>query len=97
MRWTPPAQFSDRTPLNPLTDLNNYEIYVKESRQFTDVDPPSAIVAAVDPGTHQLTTTFNLANLGPFLQRGITYYVSMRSVAMDGLKSDFSAPAAFSF
>jgi hypothetical protein len=94
--WAPPATFSDGTPLNPAADLSNYEIFVKETGSFSDADTPTAIVSAVDPGTHQVTTTFNLANLGPFLQKGVNYYVSMRAVALDGLKSGFSTPASFS-
>jgi hypothetical protein len=94
--WAPPATFSDGTPLNPATDLSSYEIFVKESGSFSDADMPMAIVSAVDPATHQTTTSFNLANLGPFLQTGVTYYVSLRAVSLDGLKSAFSAPASFS-
>jgi hypothetical protein len=94
--WSPPATFSDGTPLNPTADLSNYEIFVKESGSFSEADTPTAIVSAVDPQTNQVTTSFNLANLGPFLQKGVTYYVSMRAVALDGLKSAFSAPASFS-
>jgi hypothetical protein len=69
---------------------------VKESGSFSEADTPTAIVSAVDPQTNQVTTSFNLANLGPFLQKGVTYYVSMRAVALDGLKSGFSTPASFS-
>ena len=94
--WAPPATFSDGTPLEASVDLSNYEVFVKESSAFSDADSPTAIVSAVDPATQQLTTSFNLANLGPFLQKGVTYYVSMRAVALDGLKSGFSAPASFS-
>jgi hypothetical protein len=94
--WAPPSTFADGTPLNPAVDLSNYEIFVKETGSFSDADTPTAIVSAVDPGTHQVTTSFNLANLGPYLQKGVSYYVSMRAVALDGLKSAFSAPASFS-
>jgi hypothetical protein len=94
--WSPPATFSDGTLLNPAADLSNFEIIVKETGSFSDADTPTAIVSAVDPWTHQVTTSFNLANLGPYLQKGVTYYVSMRAVALDGLKSGFSTPASFS-
>jgi hypothetical protein len=69
---------------------------VKESGSFSDADTPTAIISAFDTLTQQVTTSFNLANLGPFLQKGVTYYVSMRAVALDGLKSGFSTPASFS-
>jgi hypothetical protein len=94
--WAPPATFSDGTPLNPAADLSNYEMFVKESGFFSDADTPTAIVSAFDPWTQQVTTSFNLANLGPFLQKGVIYYVSMRAVALNGLKSGFSTPASFS-
>lgn len=94
--WAPPATFSDGARLNPTADLSSYEVFVKESAAFSDADSPTAIVSAVDPATNQVTTSFNLANLGPFLRTGVTYYVSMRAVALDGLKSGFSAPAPFS-
>ena len=83
--------------MNPMMDLNGFEIYVNESGTFADTDTPNAVVSAVDPSTHTLTTSFNLANLAPNLSRGIPYQVSMRAVAVTGLKSDFSPPASFSF
>ena len=45
----------------------------------------------------RFTLAFDLANLGPYLSPGVTYYVSIRAVAIPGLKSGFSAAAAFSF
>ncbi|MCL5883933.1 MAG: hypothetical protein M1377_01025 [Deltaproteobacteria bacterium] len=83
--------------MNPLTDLDGFEIYVNESGSFSDGDTPDAVVSAVDPVTHTLTTSFNLANLSPYLSKGIAYRVSMRAVAITGLKSDFSPQASFSF
>lgn len=97
LSWAAPASYTDNTQLNPLTDLDGFEIYVNESGSFTDADTPTAVVSAVDPGTSTLTTSFNLANLGPYLSKGINYQVSMRAVATSGLKSDFSPPASFSF
>ena len=97
LSWAAPESYTDNTQLNPLTDLDGFEIYVNESGSFTDADTPTAVVSAVDPGTHTLTTSFNLANLGPYLSKGINYQVSMRAVATSGLKSDFSPPASFSF
>ena len=83
--------------MNPLADLDGFEIYVNESGSFAATDTPMAVVRAVDPVAQTLTTSFNLANLGSYLSRGITYRVSMRAVALTGLKSDFSPPASFSF
>ncbi len=97
LSWAAPDSYTDSSSLNPVTDLDGFEIYVNESGSFNNGDIPNAIVSAVDPQTHTLTTSFNLANLGPYLSRGIVYRVSMRAVAITGLKSDFSPPASFSF
>lgn len=97
LSWAAPGSYTDNTSLNPATDLDGFEIYVNESGSFSNGDIPNAVVSAVDPQTHTLTTSFNLANLGPYLSRGIAYRVSMRAVAVTGLKSDFSPSASFSF
>lgn len=97
LSWAAPESYTDNTTLNPLTDLSEYEIYVNESGSFTDTDTPNAVVSVVDTTTHTLTSSFNLANLSPYLSEGVAYQVSMRAVAVTGLKSDFSPPASFSF
>lgn len=97
LSWAAPQSYTDNSSLNPVTDLEGYEIYVNESGSFANTDTPSAVVSAVDPVTRTLTSSFNLANLGSYLSKGITYQVSMRAVALTGLKSDFSPPASFSF
>jgi hypothetical protein len=97
LSWVPPSSYTDSTPLNPIADLDVFEIYVKTNGSFSAVDTPMAALPAVDPGSGQLATSFNLANLGPYLTRGVTYFVSIRTVAKNTLKSDFSAPASFSF
>ena len=90
LSWEPPTSYVDTTAMNPVTDLDRFEIYVKESDSFTNTDSPLAAVSAV-------TTSFNLANLGSHLTVGPHYYVSLRAVALTGLKSDFSPPVSFSF
>lgn len=97
VRWVPPTTYTDSTPLNPATDLDSFEIYVKTTGPFTVGDSPLALVSAIDPGTGQIATSFNLANLSPFLSLGVQYQVSLRAVAWTGAKSDFSSPASFSF
>jgi hypothetical protein len=97
LSWAAPVSYTDSSSLNPMTDLDAYEIYVNQSGSFTDSDTPSAVVAAVDTTTHTLATSFNLANLGPYLSKGVVYRVSMRAVAITGLKSNFSPSASFSF
>jgi hypothetical protein len=96
MAWAPPDSYTDNTSLNPLEDLDKYEIYVKESGPFTDADTPIAVIDVDDPVTHNLNTSYNLANLAN-LSKGVVYRVSMRAVAVIGVKSDFSTPASFSF
>jgi hypothetical protein len=97
LSWSPPSQYIDGTPLNPVTDLDRFEIYIKEDGIFSDTDNEMATVSAIDPGTGQPATSFNLANLSPFLSQGVTYYVSIRTVALNGMKSGFSPGATFSF
>ena len=97
LSWEPPTSYVDASSMNPVTDLDRFEIYVNESGSFADSDSPMAAVRAVDPATHNLTTSFNLANLSPHVTLGPHYYVSLRAVALTGLKSDFSPPVSFSF
>ena len=96
LNWDAPTSYADGSPLNPLLDLDRFEVHVNVSGSFSDGAVPQAILSAVDPATHQLTSSFNLANI-PALTRGIQYRVSLRAVALTGIKSDFSPPASFSF
>lgn len=95
LRWNPPSTFADQTPLDPARDLKDYAIYVNETGSFMPADPPTAIVAAVDPATGKLITSFDLANLGPFLTANKKYYISMQSVSITGATSEFSPAASF--
>lgn len=97
LSWEPPTSYVDTTAMNPVTDLDRFEIYVNESGSFTDADTPMAALSAVDPATHKATTSFDLANLSPHVTVGPQYHVSLRAVALTGLKSDFSPPVSFSF
>lgn len=97
LSWAPPSAYTDGTPLDPITELDSFEIYVKESGPFTGSDSPLALVGAVNPSTGQLVTTFNLANLAPYITLGVQYQVGLKAVAITGAKSDFSSPATFSF
>ncbi len=96
LRWAPPQQYTDGTPLNPVTDLESFEVYVKEANSFTSGDSPAALVSAVDQKTGSLNTSFDLSNLSAFLSKGVSYYVSLRAVARNGDKSAFSSAASFS-
>ncbi len=97
LSWQPPSAYADGTTLNPTTDLADFEIYVNETGHFSDSDSPTAVVAAVDSATGDPVTSFNLANLGPFLAVGVQYEVSMRAVSTTGAKSNFCPPGSFSF
>ena len=97
LSWEPPTSYVDKTSMDPVTELDRFEIYVNESGSFTDTETPLAAVSAVNKATHSLATSFNLANIGPPLTVGPHYYVSLRAVALTGLKSDFSPPVSFSF
>jgi len=97
LTWSPPSQYTNGTPLNPATDLERFEIYIKENGTFSDTDNEMAAVSATISGTGQPATSFDLANLSPFLSQGVTYYVSIRTVALNGMQSGFSPAAPFSF
>jgi len=97
LSWNPPSQYTDGSPLDPGTDLDSFEIYINENGSFSNADNEMAAVSAIDSGSGQPTTTFDLSNLAPFLSQGVTYHVSIRTVALNGLKSDFSPGATFSF
>ncbi len=97
LSWSPPSAYTDNTPLNPVAELDSFEVYVNTSGSFSNADAPLAYVQAVDPASHLLNTEFDLANLGPYLSKGVVYYVSLRAVALTGARSDFSPSASFSF
>ena len=88
--WAPPQFFTDSTtPLVPSRDLQGYEIYVKQVSSFGPADNAVATPAPLD-------TSFYLGNITPPLTQGVTYYLSLRTVTVYGLKSDFSPAASFS-
>lgn len=97
LSWESPTSYSDGSPLDPASELDRFEIYVNENGTFSDNDPEMAAVSAVNKTTGQITTSFNLANLSPFISKGIQYFVSIRAVDRNGIKSGFSPSAAFSY
>jgi hypothetical protein len=97
LNWNPPLSYQDGSPLNPAADLDRFEIYIKENSNFTDTDDEMAALSAIDKANGLVCTSFNLSNLAPFLSKGVVYHVSIRAVANNGLKSNFSASASFSF
>jgi hypothetical protein len=97
LSWEAPTSYVDNSTMNPVTDLDRFEIYVNESGTFTETDVPMAELLAVDAQSNTLATSFDLANLSPNVTAGPKYYVSLRAVAITGLKSDFSPGVSFSF
>lgn len=87
--WEAPQYFEDNTPLDPARDLQRIEIYVKEEASFGPGD--TAISSAVPEDN-----AFNFATLDPPLSKGVTYYVSVRAISTEGVKSDFSDVFSFS-
>lgn len=97
LQWEPPATYTDGSALSASTDLASFEIYLREDVNFSEDDQPGAALAAINPATGEVTTSFNLANLAPYISKGVTYHVSIRAVAQNGFKSDFSPSAVFSY
>ncbi|MGA7103807.1 MAG: hypothetical protein WBX49_00530 [Candidatus Deferrimicrobiaceae bacterium] len=100
LAWDPPQTYEDSSPLDPYLDLDYYEFFIRADMNFTDNDLPVAQVAAcvdiLSPDGHvylpSLTTDFDLENLMPFVPPGLSGYLSIRAVGMNGQKSDFSQP-----
>lgn len=103
LAWDPPETYDDSSPLDPFTELDYYEFYVRGDGNFTDNDLPVAQVAAVinvlsPDGTVDvptLTTAFDLQNLLPFFSTETTGYLSIRAVSLDGTRSEFSEPVVW--
>ena len=87
--WVAPQNFTDATPLVPTMDLQGFEIYIKQDPSFEPDDIP---VATASP----LEDAYDLSNVSPPLSKGVTYYISLRAVPVDGVKSDFSPATSFS-
>jgi len=100
--WSAPATFNDNTPLNPSTDIEYYELYLRADSNFTNSDQPAVQVAAVadmpSPDGRSVVkshvTEFTL-ELIPSIPAGNLLYVSMRAIGIDGQKSAFMVPVAW--
>lgn len=97
--WAAPATFNDNTPLNPIRDIDYYELYLRRDPNFTESDQPAVEIAAVadqpSPDGRSVVrspvTEFTL-DLVPSLPTGARLYVSLRAVGIDRQKSAFMAP-----
>jgi len=101
--WDPPRTYADNSPLDPYRELDYYELHLRGDQNFTETDAPVAQIVAVtnilSPDGHTSTsvptTEFPLNNLSPFIQSGNVYYIRLRAVGVNGLKSHFSPPIAW--
>ena len=97
LQWEPPELYTDGSPLDPVAELDRFEIYVKEEDTFREEDTPIAVISAVEPGADEICRTFDLSNLAPFINNGVVYHFALRAESKMELKSDFSPSATFSF
>lgn len=103
LEWDPPKTSGDGTPINPVRDIDHYEFFLRTDENFTDIDLPVAQVSAVtdvlDPNgniqSRGPTAEFTLENLLPFVESGKRYYVAIKAVGIDGIKSGFMAPVVW--
>ncbi len=103
LEWDPPVVAADGTPMDPKRDLDHYEFYLRTDQNFSDDDLPVAHVASfIDVSSpdgnsfkRELTKEFSMDNLLPFTEKGKQYFVSIRAVGVDGLKSGFMTPVAW--
>jgi hypothetical protein len=103
MEWDPPTVDPDGSPVDSRRDIEYYEFFLRTDQNFTDDDLPVAHVSGyydvLEPDgksfTKKLTKEFALDNLLPFTEKGKKYYVSIRAVGVDGLKSGFMVPLAW--
>jgi hypothetical protein len=94
LSWDPPDSFVDGTPLIPTSDLDHYEIYLRKDPNFSDEDVEVAQVAAA---AQKLSVQdFALDNLLHLTNGTGSYYVAVRAVGVNGMKSEFSDPAEWS-
>ncbi|MGB5195604.1 MAG: hypothetical protein WBN64_00905 [Candidatus Deferrimicrobium sp.] len=102
LAWTPPATFNDNVVLDPVRDIEYYEIYVRQDPDFIDSDLPVAQIAAVGDSAsadgltvvRSPVTECTLDSI-PSLPAGARLYVSMRAVGVDRQKSAFMDPLAW--
>lgn len=98
--WDPPKNFADGVSIDPRRDLDHYEVFLRTDPDFNDTDLPVALVTAISDfastggisNRRKPTTEFSLDGLLPYTQPGKRYYVSIKAVGVDGLKSGFMPP-----
>lgn len=96
LSWDAPKTTVNDENINPASDLSHYELYVSSTENFSENDIPMAYMSAVeDNDSKKLVTEFDLALLNPNDLPSGRLYVSLRVVGIDGQKSDFMTPVAW--
>jgi hypothetical protein len=90
--WQAPQRFSDGETLDPARDLSYFEIYVNDTGTFAAGDSPRTLIPAVTVPMGEPVTSFDLSAVVPPLQKGRTYYLSMRSIDRKGVRSVLALP-----
>lgn len=98
--WDTPGKFADGVSMDARRDLDHYEIFLRTDPDFKDNDLPVDQVAAISgvsspvgkTNVRKPTTEYPLDRLFPHTQPGKRYYVSIKAVGVDGLKSGFMPP-----
>ena len=98
--WDSPKNFADGVSIDPRRDLDHYEVFLRTDPNFNDTDLPVVQMAAISDVAspdgkskgRKPTTELSLDRLIPYTQPGKRYYVSLKAVGVDGLKSGFMPP-----
>jgi hypothetical protein len=85
LSWNPPTEYADGTPLDPSSEILQYEIFVGPSKDFDLQAIPSAVVEGGNSNSFDLRETGQSPDFYPL-------WVTMRSVSVEEVKSDFAAP-----
>ncbi len=100
LAWDPPMNFADGVSIDPRRDIDHYEVFLRSDPNFNETDLPVVQVAAISDVAssggishgRKPSTELPLDRLLPYAQPGQRYYVSIKAVGVDGLKSGFMPP-----
>ena len=95
--WDPATAFVDNTPMNPLTDLDRYLVYVNTSGTFSPSDTPVDSVSAILPNgaARNQYSLGDLSRAGFDLSPGTTYHVTLAAVSKAGVASPLATKTSF--
>jgi hypothetical protein len=83
LSWTPPVTYEDGSPLDPASEIANYEIFVLRSPEPSPDDVPAAIVEGGEGRYFNLLLIMHGPEIGGS-------WVTMRAVSVEGKKSGFA-------